>query len=213
MEEHLSIGKMAKLAGVSEWALRHYDSIGLLHPVYVSKETGYRYYHPSQSDILTDIAALKAYGFSLGEIKALLDNDEAIMREHYQRQYFVLTQERDKLNQTLAQLSQKIKKQKEVALMDKKIMIVDDVDAIVYVAASAQPERDAVKTLNQKFAESATPLTMPEITIPEQQFAVALFCAVNAESPTKPENAFYLGIMDALDTILDREAAVVRMRL
>jgi len=126
MEEHLSIGKMAKLAGTSEWTLRHYDSIGLLRPVYISNETGYRYYHPDQVETLADIVALKTYGFSLSEIKTMLNNDEISMREHYQRRFYSLSQERDKLNQALAQLSEKIKKQLEVASMGKKILIVDD---------------------------------------------------------------------------------------
>ncbi len=43
-ENLLSIGELSKLTGVNIKALRYYDSIGILKPVYVNPDTGYRYY-------------------------------------------------------------------------------------------------------------------------------------------------------------------------
>ena len=40
--ELLSIGRFARLTGLSIGALRHYDEMGLLPPAAVSPETGYR---------------------------------------------------------------------------------------------------------------------------------------------------------------------------
>ena len=41
--EILTIGKMAKLNGISEQTLRLYDKIGLVVPCNINKNTSYRY--------------------------------------------------------------------------------------------------------------------------------------------------------------------------
>lgn len=48
MTELLSVGRLARRAGLTTKALRHYDRIGLLRPVEVDPATGYRWYHPEQ---------------------------------------------------------------------------------------------------------------------------------------------------------------------
>lgn len=52
--------------------LRYYDEIGLLKPVKIDPETGYRTYAPEQSHLLNWIIVLKSLDFSLNEIKELL---------------------------------------------------------------------------------------------------------------------------------------------
>ncbi len=47
--ELLSIGRFARLTGLSIGALRHYDEMGLLPPAAVSPETGYRSYRRDQA--------------------------------------------------------------------------------------------------------------------------------------------------------------------
>ena len=44
----LKIGDFSKLSRVSIRMLRHYDEIGLLHPVKIDPESGYRYYSENQ---------------------------------------------------------------------------------------------------------------------------------------------------------------------
>ncbi len=44
----IRIGTFAHLSQVSVVTLRHYDDLGLLEPVAVDSETGYRYYSVSQ---------------------------------------------------------------------------------------------------------------------------------------------------------------------
>ena len=68
----LKIGDFSKLAGVSVKTLRHYGALGLLCPAQVSGENGYRYYGQEQLCILNRILALKETGFSLEEIKGIL---------------------------------------------------------------------------------------------------------------------------------------------
>ncbi len=63
-------------------ALRHYDKIGLLSPEYVNAENGYRFYAEEQISRMILINRLKAYGFSLTDIKKILDcgSEETITR-------------------------------------------------------------------------------------------------------------------------------------
>lgn len=71
----IRIGDFARLSHVSVATLRHYDEIGLLEPVAVDGETGYRYYAVAQLPRLNRILALKDLGFSLDQIQRLLQDD------------------------------------------------------------------------------------------------------------------------------------------
>ena len=68
----LKIGDFSKLARVSIRMLRHYDEIGLLHPVHIDAINGYRYYEASQLITAGRITALREMGFGLAEISAFL---------------------------------------------------------------------------------------------------------------------------------------------
>lgn len=68
-----SIGKMATMNHISEQTLRLYDRMGLLTPIYVNEDNGYRQYDIRQSFKLDTIQYLKHLGMSLKEIKELYD--------------------------------------------------------------------------------------------------------------------------------------------
>jgi len=72
----MKIGEFAKACGTKISVLRHYDSEGLLQPVYIDRFTEYRYYDSSQIAVFERISELKAVGFSLSEIRALLYSGE-----------------------------------------------------------------------------------------------------------------------------------------
>lgn len=67
------IGDFSKLTSVSVKMLRHYNDIGLLLPAQVDESTGYRFYTADQLPRLNRIIALKELGFSLEQVKTLLD--------------------------------------------------------------------------------------------------------------------------------------------
>lgn len=73
MSTIFTIGEIAKLFNISTQALRLYDRIDLLKPAYINEETGYRYYSIGQFVNLECIKRCKAMGFSLEEIKDLLE--------------------------------------------------------------------------------------------------------------------------------------------
>ena len=79
----LKIGDFSKLSRVSIRMLRHYDEIGLLKPVWIDPESGYRYYAPEQLPIAGRINALKDMGFGLaaiGEILPCYGDRETLLR-------------------------------------------------------------------------------------------------------------------------------------
>jgi MerR family transcriptional regulator, thiopeptide resistance regulator len=66
--------EFAQLTGVTVRALHHYDRLGLLRPTRRTR-AGYRLYGERDVARLEQIVALKFIGFSLKEIKTILDRD------------------------------------------------------------------------------------------------------------------------------------------
>ncbi len=71
----LKISEFSKLTYMSIKTLRYYDEIGLFSPAQVDKFTGYRYYSMTQLPRFYRLVALKELGFSLEQIKQLLDEN------------------------------------------------------------------------------------------------------------------------------------------
>lgn len=71
----LSIGEFSKICQVSAKTLRYYAEIGLLCPDEINPENGYRYYSIDQLERMLFINRLKAYRFSLEEIKTILESE------------------------------------------------------------------------------------------------------------------------------------------
>ena len=70
----LKIGEFSQLGQVSIRMLRHYDEMGLLKPTHIDRFTDYRYYSVEQLSRLNRLRALKDLGFSLEQIRPLLDD-------------------------------------------------------------------------------------------------------------------------------------------
>jgi DNA-binding transcriptional MerR regulator len=68
----MRIGDFARLGNVSLRTLRFYGQAGLLRPAHVNPDNGYRHYDPRQLAQLHQIHVLKDMGFSLIEIRQLL---------------------------------------------------------------------------------------------------------------------------------------------
>ena len=77
----MTIKQFANLCGCNPQTLRYYDRVELLKPVQVDKWTGYRSYDEEQALAFVKIRNLQRAGFTIEEIKALLDRDnQAIFR-------------------------------------------------------------------------------------------------------------------------------------
>ncbi|MGI2296354.1 MerR family transcriptional regulator [Paenibacillus sp. GXUN7292] len=67
------ISEFSKISQVSVKTLRYYDQLDLLKPDHTDKFTGYRYYSADQMFQLHRILAFKELGFSLEEIRRMLN--------------------------------------------------------------------------------------------------------------------------------------------
>lgn len=88
---------MARLNHTTLATLRHYEKVGILSPVYVNPETGYRYYDVQQCLVFHMIQHHKALNMSLKEIKEILRrNDYDFLEQIYKKKL-------DEVNQALAE--------------------------------------------------------------------------------------------------------------
>lgn len=69
------IGEIADFFGVSRKAIRLYEKKGIIKPVKVDSKNGYRYYSAEQVQQLNALLELKSLGFSLDEIKTVVDGE------------------------------------------------------------------------------------------------------------------------------------------
>ena len=69
---YLKIGELAKLTGLAVGTIRYYSDLGLLQPVQIGSN-GYRYYSLDASQQVQFIKKAQTLGFTLGEIKQILD--------------------------------------------------------------------------------------------------------------------------------------------
>ena len=69
----MRIGEIAAFYNISVKAMRVYEKMGIIKPVKIDGITNYRYYAADQVQQLDALLELKELGFSLVEIKKLLE--------------------------------------------------------------------------------------------------------------------------------------------
>lgn len=75
-DDLLSIGRIARLAGLTIGALRHYDELDLIRPARVDPETGYRFYGRGQLERARAIVRLRRLELPLDDVRLVLDADD-----------------------------------------------------------------------------------------------------------------------------------------
>lgn len=71
----MSVGQLARRAGLTAKALRHYDRIGLLRPAHVDA-AGYRWYDRGQIAVARRIATLRSVDVPIDDIRRCIDTDD-----------------------------------------------------------------------------------------------------------------------------------------
>ncbi|MEV5880215.1 MerR family transcriptional regulator [Streptomyces sp. NPDC052101] len=95
MEEHLTVGRVAALAGVSVRTLHHYDEIGLVRPS-ARTAAGYRAYSAGDVERLREVLGYRRLGFGLREIADLVDDPATDAVAHLRRLRGLLLEQRDR---------------------------------------------------------------------------------------------------------------------
>jgi MerR family transcriptional regulator, thiopeptide resistance regulator len=96
----ITVGAVATLTGVSVRTLHHYDHIGLVVPS-VRTPAGYRGYTDADIERLHLVLVYRSVGLPLDEIRALLDDADADVLAHLQRQHTLLLEQADRLEHTI----------------------------------------------------------------------------------------------------------------
>ena len=120
----LTIGAFSRLSRVSARMLRHYDLMGLLRPVRVGDENGYRYYDLSQLTTLRQIETLKGYGFSLAEIRTLLPLPQEELTQKIHERRLEAYEELSELRKTLRRMEEEIMKMEGTGLALEKYHVI-----------------------------------------------------------------------------------------
>lgn len=75
----MTIKEFARLCGCNPQTLRYYDHIDLLKPAKVDPWSGYRSYEEGQALTFVKIKSLQKAGFTITEVKELLDQDHRVI--------------------------------------------------------------------------------------------------------------------------------------
>lgn len=124
-----TIGDISKIVNISANTLRYYDEIGLLKPHLVEDTNQYRYYSDSQIKDIAFILELKQYGFSLEEIKILVqDKSNNRLKPMLEQKLIELQGNIDKLKDRYVVLEKRVSKinREEFKMKESKVLIVDD---------------------------------------------------------------------------------------
>jgi DNA-binding transcriptional MerR regulator len=108
MPDHdlISIGRFARLTGLSVGALRHYDEHGILAPAAVNPETSYRMYRREQVEEALLVGLLRSLEMPLDDVRAYLLADPAERRRRLDRHRARIQARADRLHRILHQLNQ-----------------------------------------------------------------------------------------------------------
>jgi len=137
-DELLSIGRFARLTGLSAGTLRHYDQVGLLPPAEADPATGYRRYHRRQAGQARKIRMLRWDGLPLEDIRQIIgDQAGTITRDILARHQRRLERQRNLLTAQIRDTTRYLEKgltmpAPQAGCRPVQIKIaVDDIDAAV----------------------------------------------------------------------------------
>jgi DNA-binding transcriptional MerR regulator len=150
-ERLLTIGRFARLSGLSVKALRCYDEIELLEPARVDPETGYRYYSLAQARQAEAIRRLRALEMPLDEIRVVLEASPQVVRERLAAHRARLEGRGVELRRAVAELTRLIDG-KEPLVLEKEKMVrfevhIDDVEEQRMLAVRERTRADELSVV------------------------------------------------------------------
>ncbi|TJY44178.1 MerR family transcriptional regulator [Cohnella pontilimi] len=126
----LQVKEVAELAGVSVRTLHHYDEIGLLVPFSVTP-AGYRLYSGADLERLQQILFFKELGFSLKEIKEILDSPGFDRRKALTAHRELLLEKRERMDRMLETVNRTLQSiEGGTQMADKELFEGFDMDKI-----------------------------------------------------------------------------------
>jgi DNA-binding transcriptional MerR regulator len=137
-DELMTVGRFARLTGLSVGTLRHYDEVGLLVPASVDPASGYRRYRRDQAGRARCIRMLRCDDLPIEEIRQVIDDETgAVARDVLAGHLRRLERQRDLLTERIRDAERYIQEgipMTEAQAVCRPVQIkiaVDDVDAAV----------------------------------------------------------------------------------
>jgi DNA-binding transcriptional MerR regulator/DNA gyrase inhibitor GyrI len=135
------IGLFSQISKTTIKTLHYYDEIGLLTPEMIDEENGYRYYSTDQLFKLHKISSLKQMGFSIEDIKSIIDGhniDEILLKRKKDIENELLNTE-----EQLSRINHYILEIKEEKKMNYNAVLKELPECIVYSKRMIVPSYDA----------------------------------------------------------------------
>jgi DNA-binding transcriptional MerR regulator len=107
VDEYLTVGRLAELAGVTVRTLHHYDEIGLVRPS-ARTATGYRAYSAGDVQRLREVLAYRRLGFGLREVADLVCDPSTDAVAHLRRLRGLLLERRDRADVMVAAIDREL---------------------------------------------------------------------------------------------------------
>jgi DNA-binding transcriptional MerR regulator len=107
VEEHLTVGRVAELAGVTVRTLHHYDEVGLVRPS-ARTAAGYRAYSAGDVERLREVLAYRRLGFGLREVADLVGDPSTDPAGHLRRLRGLLLEQRDRADAMVAAIDREL---------------------------------------------------------------------------------------------------------
>lgn len=125
------IGDFSRIAHVSIKTLRHYAHEELLEPVWIDRFSGYRYYSLEQLPRLNRILALKDLGFSLEQIRQMMNNKLTVdqLREMLDRKRLDLVQHLQEEQQRLSRVEKRLEQIEKEGLPFSRDVLLKPINA------------------------------------------------------------------------------------
>lgn len=156
----IKIGEFSKLVQVPVPTLRYYDQLGLLKPIEVDSFTGYRYYSASQLPRLNRILALRGLGFSLEQIKDVLDEGLTVeqMRGMLRLRHAQISQQLEEMQSQLVEVEVRLQQiEREEKLSTYDVILKQAQPHLVALVRTVLPNHGAVGGLFGEVYEALRP--------------------------------------------------------
>ena len=149
----MTIKEFARLCGCNPQTLRYYDHVNLLKPVKVDKWSGYRFYEEEQALAFVKVKNLQKAGFTIDEIKGLLDKDNLVIYQAFEEK---IAEEEKRLQeikdiQRLYQTEMNNIREKINEARKRITETMQDYDALEEFGIDASEYEDIISSVNNFF--------------------------------------------------------------
>lgn len=132
-----SIGEFSTITSLTIKTLRLYHEKEILIPVYIDKQTKYRFYDDNNYEKALSIKILREHDFSLAEVKEILDecNEEADMLEQIRTKLNEVKNKIDQYNDISQSLERILQQEKESIMKTNQELDVEEKEVLTMLIA------------------------------------------------------------------------------